>query len=120
MRESHIHTSNYFARMTTATQMRMATHARCARSLLDAAVVGLSLFSIAATNESAGTVRILRAIRIVRLFGKVPSSTYLDIKYIYIYLYVDESTIQIYIDMYPIYHSTRIVCHFGNSQLILI
>ena len=42
-------------------------------SLLDVFIVALSLFSVVATNQSAGTVRILRAFRILRLFGKVRS-----------------------------------------------
>ena len=42
-------------------------------SLLDAFIVAMSLMSLIVTNQPTGIVRILRALRVIRLFGRVKS-----------------------------------------------
>ena len=49
--------------------LRRTTH----RSWLDSFIVGMSLLSIAVTNEPTGFVRVLRALRVIRLFGRFHS-----------------------------------------------
>ena len=45
----------------------------CCRSWLDTFIVGMSLMSLIVTNEPTGIVRVLRALRVIRLFGRIRS-----------------------------------------------
>jgi len=42
-------------------------------SILDAFIVGMSVLSLIVTNQPTGIVRILRALRVIRLFGRINS-----------------------------------------------
>ena len=51
---------------------RARLYERRGRNFLDLFIVGMSLAAVIVVDQPSGVVRIMRAIRVVRLFGRLP------------------------------------------------